>query len=120
MRYNQDMLGEADVHEWQGKMVGALNEDCACMLALMMDHVLSERDNTMGLNVDIERIVDANGHFDGRNLSRYMVQAYKTEQQIRGIPEAKQWTSFLRVVAISLNHSWIVQIQATTLNWQWT
>ena len=49
-----------------------------------MDPMLRGRDNTKSLNKAIEKIVDINGHCDGRVVSRYM-EVYKTKMQMRDI-----------------------------------
>ena len=51
---------------------------------MMMDPMLRGRDNTKSLNKAIEKIVDINGHCDGRVVSRYM-EVYKTKMQMRDI-----------------------------------
>ena len=40
------------------------------MMTIMIDHMLCNRDNTTGLNKVIEKIVDMNGHFDGKDVSQ--------------------------------------------------
>ena len=63
------------------------------LLAMVMDHMLHERDNTMGLDKAIESIVVALGHFDGRKIFRYVV-SYKLEMYLRDVLEAKELTRF--------------------------
>ena len=41
------------------------------VMVMMMDYLLRERDNTTGLDKAIEKIVDANGCFDGEYVTRY-------------------------------------------------
>ena len=45
------------------------NDSLAQAMARMMDQMLQERDNVAGLDVVIDRIVDANGCFDGRDVT---------------------------------------------------
>ena len=49
--------------------VGDSNDNLAVMT--MMNHMFRERDNTRGLDKAIEKIVDANGCFDGEYVTRY-------------------------------------------------
>ena len=53
-------------------------------MAMMMDYMFRERDNIVGLDKAIEKIVDANGRFDGEDVTRYM-KSYKTKMRMRGI-----------------------------------
>ena len=57
-------------------MASELSEGSAQVMTMMMDHMFHESDNT--INKAIEKIVDANGHFDGKYMICYS-EAYKTE-----------------------------------------
>ena len=64
------MVGESNV--------GVLNNNLAQVMITMMNHTLCERDNTTNLDKGIEKIVDANGHINGKDVTRYL-EGYKTE-----------------------------------------
>ena len=46
----------------------------------MMDSMLHERDNTTSLDKSIKNIVDANGRFGGKDVTRYL-EYYKTQMR---------------------------------------
>ena len=54
----------------------------------MMDHMLRKRDNIASLDKVIAKIVDANGCFNGKDVSQYL-KAYKTEMQTMDISLAR-------------------------------
>ena len=91
------------------------NDSLAQAMTRMMDQMLQERDNVAGLDAAIDRIVDTNGCFDGRNVTRYL-ETYKTEMRKKGIPTTKQVTSFSRIVTSSL-YSRVLELQETNPEW---
>ena len=91
------------------------NDSLAQAMARMMDQMLQERDNVTGLDVAIDRIVDANGCFDGRDVTRYL-ETYKTEMRKKGISMARQVASFSRIVTSSL-YSRVLELQEANPEW---
>ena len=81
-------------------MVGASIEVFTCMM--MMNRVLYERDNIVDLHKAIERIMDTNGCFGGKDVFIY-IEAYTMEMQMRDIPITRQLSSFARVVTLGLH-----------------
>ena len=67
-------------------MVGESSEDFYCMMTMIMDPMLHERNNTVGIDKAIQRTVDANKKY----VSRY-VEPYKMEMQMRNLPETRQF-----------------------------
>ena len=61
------------------------NEKLAQAMARVMGQILQEIDNIAGLDMAIDRIVDSNEYFEGKDVLRYL-EAYKTEMQKKGIP----------------------------------
>ena len=70
-------------------------------MARLMVQMLQVRDNVAGLDVAIDRIVDANGCFDGKDVTGYL-EAYKIEMRKKGILVAIQVANFSRTVTSSL------------------
>ena len=64
------------------------NDSLAQAMARMMDQMLQDRNSVACLNVAIERIVDTNRCFDGRDVTRYL-ETYKTKMWKKGIPTTK-------------------------------
>ena len=58
-------------------------------MTIMMERMLRKRDNTIGLDKAIKKIVDANGRFDGKDVTRYL-EAYKTEMRTMDIPVTRK------------------------------
>ena len=48
----------------QWRMSTVSSEYFACLMTMMMDHMLHERDNMVGVDKAIESIVNTNGHFN--------------------------------------------------------
>ena len=91
------------------------NESLAQAMARMMDQMLQERDNVAGLDVAIDRIVDVNGCFDGRDVTWYL-ETYKIEMRKKGISMARQVASFSRIVTSSL-YSRVLELQEANPEW---
>ena len=91
------------------------NEQLAQAMARMVDQMLQVRDNVVGLDMAINRIVDANRCFDGKDVARYL-EAHKTEMRKKGIPVARQVTSFSRRVTSSL-YSQVIELQEANPEW---
>ena len=70
-------------------------------MARLMVQMLQVRDNVAGLDVAIDRIVDANRCLDGKDVTGYL-EAYKIEMRKKGILVAIQVANFSRTVTSSL------------------
>ena len=57
-----------------------MSEGSAQVMTMMMDSMLHERDNTTSLDKSIKNIVDANGRFGGKDVTRYL-EYYKTQMR---------------------------------------
>ena len=91
------------------------NEQLAEAMARMVDQMLQVRENFVVLDMVIDRIVDANGCFNGKDVTRYL-EAYKREMWKKGIPVSRQVTSFLRTVTSSL-YSRVLELQEANPEW---
>ena len=58
--------------------VGDSNDNLAKVMTMVIDCMLRERKNIVGLDKTIEKNVDENGQFDGKDVTRYL-EAYETK-----------------------------------------
>ena len=91
------------------------NDNLAQRMARMMDQMLQARDNVAGLDIAINRIVDDNGCFEGKDVP-WCLEPYKIEMRKKGIPMERQVASFSRIVTSSL-YSRVLELQEANLEW---
>ena len=56
-----------------------LNDTLTRLATMMMDHMLRKRDNIASLDKVIAKIVDANGCFNGKDVTCYL-EVYKSKK----------------------------------------
>ena len=94
---------------------GDYNDSLAQAMARMMDQMLQVRDHVAGLDVAIDRIVDANECLDRKDVTRSL-EFYKTEMRKKGITMARQVASFSRTVNLIL-YSHVLELQEANPEW---
>ena len=92
------------------------SDNLAQAMTRMIDQILQERDNVTSLDKAIERIVDAIGCFNGKEVTQYL-KIYKTEMCKKGISQARLVTSSSRVATSSL-YSQVLEIQVASQDWR--
>ena len=68
------------------------------MMAIV-EQMMSSRDNDASVEKALERVVEIEGRFDGRNITKFL-DAYKREMNQMDVSEARQISSFKRVVTV--------------------
>ena len=84
-------------------------------MAVAVDHLVSACEGTSALDRAIEATINKIGRFSGDDTTSYM-EAYKSEMQMRNIPEDTRLTGFPRVVTPSI-HTEVIEVQAGCRNW---
>ena len=84
-------------------------------MAVAVDRLVSAREGASALDRAIEATVDKIGQFSGKDATRYL-EAYKSEMQMRNIPEDRQLTGFPQVVTPHI-HTEMVEIQVGCRDW---
>ena len=76
---------------------------------------MRSRDNDVRVEKVVDRIVEIMGQFNGRNITEFL-DAYKREMIQRNIYEARQISSFKRVVANNVQR-WVIELQEGKTKW---
>ena len=84
-------------------------------MAVVVDHLVSAHEGMSALDRAIEATVDKVGWFGGKDATSYL-EAYRSEMQMRNIPEDRWLTGFARVVTSSI-HAEMIEIQAGCHDW---
>ena len=84
-------------------------------MAVAVDHLVSACEGTSALDRAIETTVYKIGQFSGKDATSYL-ETYKSEMQMRNIPEDTRLTGFPRVVTPSI-HTEVIEVQAGCRNW---
>ena len=84
-------------------------------MALVVDCLVSAREGMSALDMAIEATVDKIGRLSGKDAMSYL-EAYKSEMQMRNIPEDRRLIGFPRVVKPHF-HTEMVEIQAQCRDW---
>ena len=71
-------------------------EEFERMMAIF-EQMMRCRDNDASVEKAVDCVVETEGQFDGRNITKFL-DAYKREMNKRDVSEARQITSFKRVV----------------------
>ena len=66
-------------------------------MMLIVEQMMRSRDNDASVEKAVDRVEELEGQFDGRNVTKFL-DAYKREMSQRDVSEARQITSFKRVV----------------------
>ena len=67
-------------------------------MMVIVKQMMRSRDNDASVEKVVDRVIESKGQFDGRNITKFL-DAYKREMNQRDVSEARQITSFKRVVA---------------------
>ena len=73
-------------------------------MMMMFEHMLQEQRAMSTIAASVERLVQRNGQFNGKKVSRYL-RDYKAEMLRCGISEGLQMTSFHRMATDELQAS---------------
>mgnify|MGYP000630293326 FL=1 len=84
-------------------------------MAVAVDRLVSAREGASALDRAIEATVGKIGRFGGKDATSYL-EAYKSEMQMRDIPEDRRLAGFPRVVTPHI-HAEVVEIQAGCRDW---
>ena len=84
-------------------------------MAVVVDCLVSAREGASALDWAIEATISKIGRFGGKDATSYL-EAYKSEMQMRDIPEDSRLAGFPRVVT-PLIHAEVVEIQAGCRDW---
>ena len=67
-------------------------------MMLIVEEMMRSRDNNASVEKAVDRVVALEGQFDGRNITKFL-DAYRREMNQRDVSEARQISSFKRVVS---------------------
>ena len=84
-------------------------------MAVAVDRLVIARDGMSALDRAIKATVDKIGQFSWKDATSYL-EAYKSEMQMRNIPEDRRLTGFPRVVTPSI-YAEVVEVQAICRDW---
>ena len=73
------------------------------------------RDNDASVENVVDRVVETEGQFDGRNITKFL-DAYKREMNLRDVSRARQITSFKRVVMNNIQRR-VIDLQEGKTTW---
>ena len=68
-------------------------------MIVIVEQMMRSRDNDASMEKAVVCIVETEGQFDGRNITKFL-DTYKREMNQRDVSEARQITSFKRVVVM--------------------
>ena len=66
-------------------------------MMVIVEQMMRSRDNDASVEKVVDRVVEIEGQFDERNITKFL-NSYKREMNRRDVSEARQITSFMRVV----------------------
>ena len=84
-------------------------------MAVAVDCLVSAHEGTSALDRAIEATMNKIGRFGGKDATSYP-EAYKSEMQMRNIPEDRRLSGFPRVVTPSI-HMEVIEVQAGCRDW---
>ena len=84
------------------------------MMAIV-EQLMRSRDNNASVEKAVDRIVEIEGQFDGKNITKFL-DAYKREMNQRDVSKAHQITSFKRVVANNIQRR-VIDLQEGKTTW---
>ena len=67
-------------------------------MMLIVEQMMRSRDNDASVEKAVDRVVELEGQFDGRNVTKFL-DTYRREMNQRDVSEARQIASFKRIVA---------------------
>ena len=78
-------------------------------MMLIVEQMMRSRDNDASVEKAVDRVVELEGQFDGRNVTKFL-DTYRREMNQRDVSEARQITSFKRVVANNVQRR-VIELQ---------
>ena len=84
-------------------------------MMLIVEQMMRSRDNDASVEKAVDRVVELEGQFDGRNVTKFL-DAYKREMNQRDVSEARQIASFKRVVANNIQRR-VIELQEGKTTW---
>ena len=81
----------------------------------IVEQMMSSRDNDASVEKALERVVEIEGRFDGRNITKFL-DAYKREMNQMDVSEARQISSFKRVVTNNIQRR-VIELQEGRTTW---
>ena len=76
---------------------------------------MRSRDNDASVEKAVNRVVEVEGQFDGRNITKFL-DVYKREMNQRDVSEARQISSFKRVAANNVQRR-VIELQERKTTW---
>ena len=84
-------------------------------MMLIVEQMMRSRDNDASVEKAVDRVVELEGQFDGRNVTKFL-DTYRREMNQRDVSEARQITSFKRVVANNVQRR-VIELQEGKTTW---
>ena len=84
------------------------------MMAIV-EQMMSSWDNDASVEKIVERVVEIEGQFDGRNITKFL-DAYKREMNQRDVSEARPISCFKRVVTNNIRRR-VIELQEGRTTW---
>ena len=84
-------------------------------MMLIVEQMMRSRDNDASVEKAVDRVVELEGQFDGRNVTKFL-DTYRREMNQRDVSEARQIASFKRVVANNVQRR-VIELQEGKTTW---
>mgnify|MGYP000170286128 FL=1 len=84
-------------------------------MMLIVEEMMRSRDNNASVEKAVDRVVALEGQFDGRNITKFL-DAYRREMNQRDVSEARQISSFKRVVSNNIQRR-VIELQEGKTTW---
>ena len=81
----------------------------------IFEQMMRCRDNDASMENVVNRLVEVEGQFNGRNITEFL-DSYKREMNQRDVSEARQISSFKRVVANNIQRR-VIELQEGKITW---
>ena len=84
-------------------------------MMLIVEEMMRSQDNNASVEKAVDRVVALEGQFDGRNITKFL-DAYRREMNQRDVSEARQISSFKRVVSNNIQRR-VIELQEGKTTW---
>ena len=84
-------------------------------MMIIFEQMMRSRDNDASVEKAVNRVVEVEGQFDGRNITKFL-DVYKREMNQRDVSEARQISSFKRVAANNVQRR-VIELQERKTTW---
>ena len=84
-------------------------------MMLIVEQMKRSRDNDVSVEKAVDCIVELEGQFDGRNITKFL-DTYRREMNQRDVSKARQIASFKRVVANNIQRR-VIELQEGKTTW---